>query len=311
MPQSSSSIMPWLKLLRLPTVFTALTNVLCGFLITTDQNLAQIFGRPEFWLLLFSSAGLYLGGMVLNDVFDAALDAKERPDRPIPAGQISIRSATVGGFTLLTVGIICAGIADQQSGTGWTSISIAIGLAICVLLYDLVLKNTLASPIGMAACRFLNVMLGASCAGSSFSEVWTAPQLLVAGSLGIYVFGVTWFARFETGSAPRRNLLTGAVICLLGLGCSIACITLLPQVQEPRAVMVLVLVFLSVSVRLYKAIEANQASLLQKTVGLMLLQIIFIDTATVLALTGVASKAACVLILLIPARLLKRVIPMS
>ena len=74
--------MPWLRLMRLPTVFTALTNILCGYFVSTDSRaLPDVFGQTEFWLLLVSSALLYLGGMVLNDVFDYELDCQERPKR--------------------------------------------------------------------------------------------------------------------------------------------------------------------------------------------------------------------------------------
>ena len=77
-----STIMAWLQLVRLPTVFTALSNILCGFLIThrvPQIKVAELTAHKELWLLLLSTSGLYLGGMVLNDVFDAKLDAQERP----------------------------------------------------------------------------------------------------------------------------------------------------------------------------------------------------------------------------------------
>ena len=33
--------------------------------------------------------------MVLNDVFDAEVDAREQPDRPIPSGRVSRRAAAL------------------------------------------------------------------------------------------------------------------------------------------------------------------------------------------------------------------------
>ena len=88
--------MTWLQLMRLPTIFTALSNILCGYLITAaDHDLSALLSQSDLWLLLASSTGLYFGGMVLNDVFDAKLDAVERPERPIPSGRISLRSAAI------------------------------------------------------------------------------------------------------------------------------------------------------------------------------------------------------------------------
>ena len=40
----------------------------------------------------------YLGGMYLNDAFDAEIDAAERPERPIPSGQVSARLIFHLGF---------------------------------------------------------------------------------------------------------------------------------------------------------------------------------------------------------------------
>ena len=40
-------------------------------------------------LVLLAMSLFYVGGMYLNDYFDRAIDARERPERPIPAGDIS------------------------------------------------------------------------------------------------------------------------------------------------------------------------------------------------------------------------------
>ena len=86
-PKTQATLLTWLQLMRLPTVFTALSNILCGFLITHPLKVDELPLQKELWLLLGSTIGLYLGGMVLNDVFDAKLDAVERPERPIPSGR--------------------------------------------------------------------------------------------------------------------------------------------------------------------------------------------------------------------------------
>ena len=60
-------------------------------------------------------------------------------------------------------------------------------------LYDRRLKGTLIAPLGMGACRFLNVLLGMSAA----AEPWYEVHWLIAAAVGIYIAGVTWFARTE------------------------------------------------------------------------------------------------------------------
>ena len=94
----------WFELLRLPNVFTAVADVAMGFLITHAAGASA--GRwYEFALLAIASCGMYLAGMVLNDVFDVAVDAQERPQRPIPSGRITRSTAARFGWGLLAGGL--------------------------------------------------------------------------------------------------------------------------------------------------------------------------------------------------------------
>ena len=78
----SSPLLAWLQLVRLPTVFTALADILLGtqLVATADATTSP----RTLGLLLIASAGLYLAGMVFNDVFDRHRDAVQRPGRPLP-----------------------------------------------------------------------------------------------------------------------------------------------------------------------------------------------------------------------------------
>ena len=152
-----AGLMPWLKLMRLPTVFTALSNVLCGYLITSPVELRRLPFDRTLWMLLACSAGLYLSGMVLNDVFDAQLDSEERPERPIPSGQISRRAAAIFGSLLMGLGILAGGT------VGTATLITALGLAACVIAYDRFLKATIAGPLAMGSC---GVSVACSVSGS-------------------------------------------------------------------------------------------------------------------------------------------------
>jgi 4-hydroxybenzoate polyprenyltransferase len=94
----------WLQLLRLPNVFTAAADVTMGFVVT-QRGLEPV---RDFAMLVAASCLLYLSGMVLNDVFDAEVDAVERPERPIPSGRVSLRAATIAGWGMLVWGVALA-----------------------------------------------------------------------------------------------------------------------------------------------------------------------------------------------------------
>jgi 4-hydroxybenzoate polyprenyltransferase len=308
-------MLKWLQLLRLPTVFTAMADVFCGFFIadflTTD--------RASDWTvlpwLLISSAGLYLGGMVLNDVFDARLDAIERPERPIPSGRISRASASAAGGLLLLVGILAAGAAWLAVDLVGQVPMIAVLIAVTVLSYDIYLKSTWTGPFGMAVCRFLNLSLGAGTAIGVSGNVlaWQFPVLGASCGLAVYIVGVTWFARNEAGNASRLSLAGGLTVAVLGV--TVTATTVLSS-QNNRTIAAIGLAQFAAIVlvtigRGIAAIQNGQSGLLQRTVGKMLLWIIILDGATVFAVTGDAVLEGLILLLVVPATLLRKRIAMS
>lgn len=302
----SSHVMEWLRLVRLPTVFTAFSNILCGYFVTKRPQVSGILHEPELGLLLLSSAGLYLGGMVLNDVFDAKLDAVERPERPIPSGRISLKAAVSLGILLMLTGIISAAF------LGTTALLIALMITVAVLAYDSWLKKTPAGPFGMAACRFLNLLLGTS-AGLSLTSLTAGPGIWAASGLGLYILGVTWFSRSEAGTSHQKGMLAGLALLLAGQGLDAWMIARFGATPSSirGGCMGLLLLGLNLTMRATNAITHPRPILIQKTVGLMLLSLIFLDAILVFSLTADAKLAIIVIFLVVPASLLRRIIPMS
>lgn len=298
-------MLTWLQLMRIPTVFTALSNILCGFLVTHKFTIRELKEQSDLWLLLISSAGLYLGGMVLNDVFDARLDAVERPERPIPSGRISRTAAAIFGSLLIITGVLCAAVVS----TG--SLLVAGLIVVAVLLYDSYLKSTIAAPLGMGTCRFLNIMLGAS-AATSLTSVWQPTPMTIAAALGTYIAGVTLFARNEAGKSSSVGLLSGAGIMLCGIGLD-AWLVMTKGTKEaiPGCQMALLILALNVLLRVAPIVVNPQPGRIQRTVGFLLLCIIFIDALMVFGLTGDGRNAVLVIMLVAPASLVRRFIPMS
>lgn len=296
-------MLAWLRLMRLPAVFTAISNVLCGCFISSPDQAPPL---SQLGLLVLTTAGLYLGGMVLNDVFDAALDALERPERPIPSGRISRRAAAIFGTLLLLLGITAAACLSAST------VLYALLTTAAVLAYNAYLKSTPAGPFGMAACRFLNFVLGSS-VGLSLGTLPSGTVLTAAGALAVYIVGVTWFARNEAAVSSRFGLTGGLMVLLAGL--AIDAVLISRQGATLMSIrggsMALLLLGLNLTMRAAAAITRNIPRLLQQTVGLMLLCLIFLDGILVFALTGSADRALTIILLVAPAVLLKRVIPMS
>src|SRR4051812_20139748 len=170
----------WLQLLRLPNVFTAAADVTMGYVITNGEVQSGL----HFGLLIAASCSLYLSGMVLNDVFDAEVDAAEQAGRPIPSGRISLRAATILGWALWFTGIICSWIVTCLAND-WRPGIVATFLGFTILMYDGALKNSRLAPLLMGECRFLNVLLGMSL----LILPWGKSELLIAAGVGIYIAG--------------------------------------------------------------------------------------------------------------------------
>ena len=131
----------YFELMRFPAVFTAVADVMMGYLVT-HGNLQP---GHVFALSLVASISIYLAGMVLNDVFDAEVDARERPERPIPSGRIALRMAKRLGWDVCSERRVFAWLASVLA-RDWRPGRVGTLLAGCIVLYDVVLKRTPLPP---------------------------------------------------------------------------------------------------------------------------------------------------------------------
>ena len=295
----------WWQILRAANVFTAISNVIAGFLLV--QGKWQPLG-PLFMLML-ASVLLYEAGMVLNDVCDAKIDARERPQRPIPANRITKSSAKWVGCTLLVGGVVAAHLVSFVTGQ-WQTAQISVALATTIVGYNVGVKSTRFGPLAMGGCRFLNVLLGASVAGTlttGITAIW-----LFAWGVFFHTYGLTRIARHEADSIDNVDLWIGsAAVILCPLWIAGLPLTLEQAQISTLAWIAICLTLLSSEVYLaYQLVNApNQASL-RTAVGTLIKLFIVIDAAvSALAVGWLAGLT--VLSLLVPTWLLARRIPMT
>jgi len=219
---TESMLRPYLELLRPANVATALADVLAGFAIAGLRN-----GAALPWLLVSSSC-LYAGGVVLNDVFDRDLDRVERPERPIPSGRVTARSAGALGGTLLAAGVAAAAGATAAAG------GVALAIAAAVLLYDGWGKRQAPiAPLNMALCRALNLMLGVAAVPSALGPAWpiaTVPLL--------YIYAITALSRGEVHGGSARAATSALIILLTSIGALLLVVLRGPQHWAPALVLV-------------------------------------------------------------------------
>ncbi len=183
---------------NLPTVWT---NCLAGWLIGGGGD----WGR--FAWLCAGATLVYVGGMFLNDAFDAEFDTQHRRERPIPSGAISREAVWRWSVLLLAAGTGMLGWLGREPAI------LALQLLACVVLYDAFHKQLDWSPVLMASCRFFLVLTAAAVGvrGVDGLAIWSA--VVLAG----YIVGLSHLARRESAPGLIRYwplLLLGAPLVL-------------------------------------------------------------------------------------------------
>src|SRR5262245_954165 len=94
------TLVAYLKLFRLPFVFTAVADSAAGYLIA-----AKAAPQPKvLGLLAVASAALCAFGMAMNDVADRQRDKTLAPGRPLPSGRITLKGALTASLMILAAG---------------------------------------------------------------------------------------------------------------------------------------------------------------------------------------------------------------
>jgi 4-hydroxybenzoate polyprenyltransferase len=219
--RNTSSVKAYLQLMRPANIVTAMADILAGASVTASFSIVPgwhttIYPASFFYtnlpLLLLSTIGLYGGGVVFNDVFDARLDAVERLERPIPSGRATLRGAILLGVSLLLAGIAAAFLVSPFSGI------LAIGIAVLALVYDKYGKHTALGPINMGLCRGLNLLLGVSIheallsgdaadiggllyAQSPLEKYWPIALIPI-----VYIAAITMISRGEVHGGDKKTM---------------------------------------------------------------------------------------------------------
>ncbi|MEU7859341.1 SCO3242 family prenyltransferase [Nonomuraea sp. NPDC049141] len=191
-----------LELVRAPAALSVPGDSMAG---------AAAAGRRPAPGLALASVLMYWSGMALNDWADREADAVERPERPIPSGRV--RPGAALGLAAALTG---AGLATATLAGGRRALTVAGLLAGAVWAYDLGLKRTAAGPASMAACRVLDVLLGA---GEQAGAAVPAALAIGAHTYGISVLGRAEVTGAARGTAECAFVASTAAAGLAAISC--------------------------------------------------------------------------------------------
>ncbi len=160
-------------------------------------------------LLMLAISLAYVGGMYLNDAFDADIDARERPERPIPSGMVSRRTVYLAGYGMLAACVVLLGLIGIARGVGLAPAAGGLALAGAIVLYDWNHKGNRFSPLLMGLCRALvYVAVGLAVTLALPMPLWAAAIAMLC-----YVAGLTYTAKQES-LGRVENMWPLAVLCI-------------------------------------------------------------------------------------------------
>ena len=268
--------------MRPANLVTAVADVASGFAIgfalADGVDIWQGLGSYGTDLLFLSLAtiGLYGGGVVFNDVFDLEIDSVERPERPLPSGEVSKKHAITMGVGLFLSGIAAALLVGFYSGL------LALVIAILALVYDMKGKHyAVMGPLNMSLCRGANLLLGMSAWTGSLSLGYSLIILPI-----LYISSITLISRGEVAGGNKAHLslaLIGYALVaglLLGLG-------IFFSYQAMFAVPFVVLFLVLVYPPLLKAWKSLDATDIRKAVKAGVVTLILLDAALAAGFTSI------------------------
>jgi hypothetical protein len=193
-----------LRLGRVSNLPTVWTNVIAG---ATIANAAATIADVAVVGVVMTA--FYVGGMYLNDFFDREIDARERPGRPIHAGDIGAGTVSAIGFALLAIGVALL------APFGLFTAIWGLASAAAIVLYDAWHKGNIFAPVIMGLCRALVYLA----TGAAVSGEIRSTLIIGATALAAHVIGLTYAAKQENlnqvGKLWPLSILAGPLLFAL------------------------------------------------------------------------------------------------
>lgn len=213
----------WGRLLRIPNLFTAPWDPVCGFLIAGGELFRIVnsgcfiysVGLPPEKIVSLAIAALcaYAFGLVTNDIADLKTDMAERPERPLPSGEISMKEA------FIAVLVLCIIVLELSFFVGhyYTCFCMMLLLGVILLYNYCGRKSALLSSALMGLCRVFSFGIGVAAVYPEIPSLNMTLCALYAAGMFLFILGITLVARRETEtlkSRPGRNLIPAGALLM-------------------------------------------------------------------------------------------------
>jgi geranylgeranylglycerol-phosphate geranylgeranyltransferase len=168
---------PYLEIIRPGNVVMAMIAIILVAIVSHSISLPIILAMLAVFFEISA-------GNVINDYFDYKIDLINKPQRPIPSGRISLKSARNYAYSLFLGGTIC-GFLISYLTNNWVPFIIVLISDVILYLYAYKLKST--PLIGNITVGF---MTGLCFVFGGFS-IGTSQMIFTATFLGFFALVMT------------------------------------------------------------------------------------------------------------------------
>lgn len=262
----------WLQLLRPPNLFTVPGDPLAGAMLACGALAAA----PPWSAILagaLAAVAFYMAGLLANDCFDREVDARERPDRPIPSGAVGVAPVLGAALVLTALGLLAAFRAGLWPATTGSL------LALAVWFYNAMGKRHPGiAPWSMGACRTLSLLMGAAVMGPK--GLMAVTVVVPALGLGLFIGLITRLARDEANpDKPRIPVLLPWLLPVVPLAATAFLYITTPSQAPGLALLLAVMSLLWTVVWVYPLRPGVPARRLQAAVGGLIRGLLFTQAA--------------------------------
>lgn len=266
--------------MRPANIITAFADIIAGFAAAGGIIHWNVYPfQPEptglGWLLL-ATFGLYGGGVVFNDFFDADLDAEERPERAIPSGRASKIGAALLGLILFLIGVTAAFQVQFISGL------IALLVAFLTIIYDEWAKHsTFLGPLFMGLCRGGNLLLGVSIVPLALPDVWYLAFIPI-----VFIASITLVSQGEVHGGSR---ITGfsALGLIIVVTAGLIILAFRPDYSIVTSLPFTILFGVMVLPPFYQAAKTPKSDLIKEAIHRGVLALILLNAAITAGFAGI------------------------
>jgi 4-hydroxybenzoate polyprenyltransferase len=302
--QVGQKIIAWFKLIRVPNLFTLPGDIAFGVITAGGTMLSMVYLKAALILL-----GLYIFGLITNDIMDINIDKLERPERPLPSGLIHILTAKI--VAMLILAAVLYGAYSMNHNFKIT----VIFLALLILMYNFYLKkHPILGPITVSACRVGGLVLGFY---TVFPQVDSNILMLYLGSWVwfMYFLSVSLSAYYETDCEKSvKGVLLLFVVPLIWLSSAplvSGSFTVVSIMKELNLSLIVALVSgLIFAVHILKNVIiltyfVKEGEDISRSIGDLIWNLIFLQVSAC-AFLGAPDAAFLILLLAVPGKLLAK-----